>query len=120
MTLTKLELITLHRYLTRFKEYLQKHGISREHFKNHEALKVGPSHLHKSKAEHKQAVFALVTELSKALENVPKPDLLANQKQEIILQLRAEDLKSFLQHFPTVSIEPDKLDNKSVLIARKV
>lgn len=83
---------------------------------------MGPGHLHKSKTEHKRAIFALAAQLSKAIESphFQRPEIMASQKQEVIVQLKVEDLKAFLQQYPAFSVDPNKLELKPILSVRKV
>ena len=56
----KEELIQLHGHLATIMDYfVQQEEIDVEVFSPYEVLDVNPSHVHKSKSEHKHAVFVL-------------------------------------------------------------
>jgi hypothetical protein len=63
------ELITLHQMLSEIKEYFE--GTSPDlHFSQYEALKITPKQVHKSKLEHKYAIFVLGSEIANAMRTV--------------------------------------------------
>ncbi len=57
----KEELVRLHELMSELKEYFEEKGGN---FKEYEELRVEPSDLHRSKEEHKYAVFVLGKELA--------------------------------------------------------
>ena len=63
------ELISLHQMLSDIKDYFEDRspGLS---FPQYHALKINPSQVHKSKLEHKYAIFILATELANAMKDV--------------------------------------------------
>jgi hypothetical protein len=63
------ELITLHQILFELKEYLESINPDLR-FPQYSALKINPSQQHKSKMEHKYAIFVLGTELANATKDV--------------------------------------------------
>ena len=64
------ELIQLHNHLSTIMEYfVQQNDIDIEVFSPYEALDVSPSHIHKSKSEHKHAVFVLGQALADAMSD---------------------------------------------------
>ncbi|MCP1662837.1 MAG: UPF0058 family protein [Methanocalculus sp. MSAO_Arc1] len=63
------ELIALHQRLADIKDYFEDRG-SEITFPQYHALKINPSQVHKSKLEHKYAIFILATELANAMKDV--------------------------------------------------
>jgi hypothetical protein len=62
------ELLELHEQLITIKEYFkQREDVNPSIFEEYEMLDVNPSHVHKSKSEHKHAVFVLGNALAKAM-----------------------------------------------------
>ncbi|PYZ02712.1 UPF0058 family protein [Halogeometricum borinquense] len=62
------ELLELHEQMVTIKDYFasQEH-VNGELFEPYEQLAVDPSHVHKSKSEHKHAVFVLGNALAAAM-----------------------------------------------------
>ncbi|MDH7510363.1 MAG: UPF0058 family protein [Methanolinea sp.] len=65
----KEELITLHQMLSEIKDYFESINSDLK-FSNYYSLKINPSQLHKSKMEHKYAIFVLGNELADAMKEV--------------------------------------------------
>ena len=63
------ELIALHQMLVEIKEYLEKNDSSVD-FSPYEELKITPSQAHKSKMEHKHAIFTLGNVIAKGMKDV--------------------------------------------------
>ncbi len=64
------ELIQLHGHLATIMDYfIQQDEIDVEVFSPYEVLDVNPSHVHKSKSEHKHAVFVLGQSLADAMSD---------------------------------------------------
>ncbi|MEA3343784.1 MAG: UPF0058 family protein [archaeon] len=61
----KEELVHLHVLLAQLKRYCVENEA--DYFKNYDALGVTPFKVHRSKEDHKQAVFVLVAELNYSL-----------------------------------------------------
>ncbi|MFW5965845.1 MAG: UPF0058 family protein [Halodesulfurarchaeum sp.] len=62
------ELLELHEEMVHIKDRLAGFdGIDAGHFEKYENLGVDPSHVHKSKSEHKHAVFVLGNALASAM-----------------------------------------------------
>jgi len=59
----KEELIQLHTYMAQMKRYFERNGITHE-FDDYKALSISPVHIHRSKADHKRAIFILGGELA--------------------------------------------------------
>ncbi len=65
----KEELVHLHLLLAQLKKYCEENGLGCN-FERYNELGISPFQVHRSKEEHKQAVFVLGTELaSLALKN---------------------------------------------------
>ena len=64
------ELLELHEEMVAIKEEFDSyHDVADDLFEPYEQLDVDPSHVHKSKSEHKHAVFVLGNALAKAMSN---------------------------------------------------
>jgi hypothetical protein len=62
------ELLELHEEMVKIKDRLATfEEIDASHFDEYETLDVDPSHVHKSKSEHKHAVFVLGNALASAM-----------------------------------------------------
>ncbi|MDY6964574.1 MAG: UPF0058 family protein [Halobacteriota archaeon] len=64
----KEELIQLHMLLAYLKKYFEANGMDDE-FEKYQSLNISPAHIHRSKAEHKQAIFILGTELASLISD---------------------------------------------------
>lgn len=59
------ELIQMHTLLCQIKNHLQGTGVAvPEHFQEYDDLGVSPVHVHRSKGDHKRAIFLLGKELA--------------------------------------------------------
>lgn len=59
------ELIQMHTLLCQIKNHLQSTGVApTESFHEYESLGISPVHVHRSKGEHKRAIFLLGKELA--------------------------------------------------------
>jgi hypothetical protein len=65
----KEELISLHQMLYEIKDYFESTNADIK-FSQYYSLKINPSQLHKSKMEHKYAIFVLGNELADAMKDV--------------------------------------------------
>ena len=62
------ELLELHEQMVAIKEYFaDREEVDADIFDQYEQLDVDPSHVHKSKSEHKHAVFVLGNALATAM-----------------------------------------------------
>ncbi|MDD3574123.1 UPF0058 family protein [Methanospirillum sp.] len=68
----KEELISLHTMLMNVREYLQKQN-SEADFNEYDALEITPSQTHRSKVEHKYAIFVLGNAIAKAMKEIDNP-----------------------------------------------
>ena len=57
--LYKDELIHIHQLLVYLSKFLEDNGAPRSFFKDYTKIGIGPHHIHKTKAEHKYAIFVL-------------------------------------------------------------
>jgi len=69
----KEELIHLHMLLAQLKEYCEETGLDCD-FTAYNELDISPFQVHRSKEEHKQAVFVLVTELASMATKTRSPE----------------------------------------------
>ena len=58
------ELIQLHTLLCQMKNHFERHEAAADRFADYAAYGVSPQHIHKSKSQHKKAVFLLGKELA--------------------------------------------------------
>ncbi len=65
----KEELISLHQMLFDVKEYFEEINPDLK-FSQYSNLKISPAQQHKSKMEHKHAIFVLGTEIANAMKDV--------------------------------------------------
>ncbi|MDD1729464.1 MAG: UPF0058 family protein [Methanospirillum sp.] len=68
----KEELISLHQMLIDVKGYLQENNPDSD-FSEYESLKITPSQIHRSKVEHKYAIFVLGNAIAKAMKDMENP-----------------------------------------------
>jgi hypothetical protein len=59
----KEELVHLHMLLAQMKKFCEQHGLDCD-FSKYQELDISPFQVHRSKDEHKQAIFVLGTELA--------------------------------------------------------
>ena len=60
------ELIQLHTLMAQIKRHFEHMGID-ESFNGYDSLSISPLHVHRSKAEHKHAIFVLGNDIATAL-----------------------------------------------------
>ena len=59
------ELIQMHTLLCQIKNHLENTGVApTDHFREYDDLGVSPVHVHRSKGDHKRAIFLLGKELA--------------------------------------------------------
>lgn len=63
------ELIQVHTLLCQLKNELEAKGSSDDLFNEYTSLGVKPVHVHRSKTEHKRAIFVLGKELARAISS---------------------------------------------------
>lgn len=93
-TMHKDELIALHQMLVEIKEYLEKTDSSVD-FSQYEELKINPSQAHKSKMEHKHAIFILGNVIAKGMEGVNQA---APGRMSIRMQQLADKALKEMEH----------------------
>jgi len=57
------ELIQLHTLMAQIQRYLEDQGVEHD-FEDYNSLSISPVHIHRSKAEHKHAIFILGNHLA--------------------------------------------------------
>ena len=65
------ELIQLHTLLCQMKTYFEDQALSGGRFDDYNRFGVAPQHIHKSKMQHKKAVFLLGKELAEMVIDMP-------------------------------------------------
>ncbi len=75
----KEEIIHLHMLLAQLKEFCEQNGLACD-FVRYESLGISPFQVHRSKEEHKQAIFVLLSEIVSAMtrKNSQLPELIQN------------------------------------------
>lgn len=68
----KEELISLHQMLIDVKDYLQQMNPESD-FSDYESLKITPTQMHRSKVEHKYAIFVLGNAIAKSMKDIENP-----------------------------------------------
>lgn len=68
----KEELVHFHILLVQFKNYCENNSFSGD-FRRYEELDISPYQVHRSKEEHKHAIFVLATELVASLAAQSNP-----------------------------------------------
>ncbi len=61
------ELIYLHQFFIYLMRFLVDNGVSSDYFREYIELGISPHHIHRTKAEHKYALFLLASEISYVL-----------------------------------------------------
>ncbi len=61
------ELLHLHQLLIYLMNFLVDNGVSKDFFKEYKDLGISPHHIHRTKAEHKYAIFVLAHGISTVL-----------------------------------------------------
>ena len=88
----KEELIHLHRLLIYLMKFLIDNGVSKSFFDDYTRLNISPHHIHRTKAEHKYAIFTLAWGISNVLaENSDIiPRSVANRLREIAERCKSD------------------------------
>ncbi|MDY6764334.1 MAG: UPF0058 family protein [Halobacteria archaeon] len=64
------ELIHLHSLLVQIKKYFEgREEVEDDLFEDYESLEISPEHIHKSKSQHKHAIFVLGELLAQAMSD---------------------------------------------------
>ncbi len=84
----KEEVVLLHMTLFQIKCLLEKAGFYSQHFKAYEELGVGPEHVHRSKSDHKKAIFLLCKGISEVFNTRQPRELVEDERvRELILSI---------------------------------
>ncbi len=62
------ELIQLHTLLSQIKTYMESQGVHND-FTEYQSLAISPMHIHRSKMEHKHAIFVLGNDLASIMSD---------------------------------------------------
>ncbi|MHB8634494.1 MAG: UPF0058 family protein [Thermoplasmatota archaeon] len=101
------ELLQLHSLLCQLKRYLDESGLPLQgEFAEYDALEVSPQHIHKSKTDHKRAVFLLGKGLSQVVMQ-GNPDHQARLRER------------FLRLATAAEAEEDEEDRDQTVAARE-
>ena len=91
------EMIQLHQFLVYVLKYLAEDDQIRNDCSEYITLKISPHHIHKTKAEHKHAIFVLckiIAEIIAEREDNPIPENVRNSLSDLVRrsenELRAE------------------------------
>lgn len=68
----KEELIYIHTVLVQVKRFIESEGIEAD-FSEYEAMQISPVHVHRSKNDHKAAIFILSDEIGRAMQSGKLP-----------------------------------------------
>ncbi len=81
----KNELIQLHTLLCQIKHHFENETAENERFAEYEAMGVAPTHVHRSKSDHKKAIFLLGKELASTLseDEFSGPARVSNRFEEM-------------------------------------
>jgi len=88
------ELISLHQMLVDIKDYLEKNDPTLD-FSTYNDLKITPAQVHKSKMEHKHAVFILGNVIAKGMKEVNQA---ASGRMSIRMQQLADKALKEIEH----------------------
>jgi hypothetical protein len=86
------ELLQLHHLLLCLMKFLLDNGAPPSYFKEYTDLDLSPHHIHKTKTEHKYAVLALASGISKVLaENSDLvPQTLSQRLNRLVIRCRKD------------------------------
>lgn len=78
--MNKEELIQLHTFMVLVKNFLEQRG--KGEFPKYDSLHINPTHVHKSKYEHKNAIFVLGKEILSAISD--NSNIIVDYRDKII------------------------------------
>ncbi len=86
------ELIHLHQLMVYLMKFLVDNGVPSSFFDNYRELSISPHHIHRTKGEHKYAVFVLAYAISKVLaeNNEIVPTNVSNRLGDLAERCRVE------------------------------
>jgi|AutmiccommuBRH23_1029490.scaffolds.fasta_scaffold57904_2 hypothetical protein len=89
------ELIQLHALMAQIKKHFEYMGIDYE-FSQYDSLAISPLHVHRSKAEHKYAIFVLGNDLASLLskDDISGVGRTSTRMQELAQRVGARFIKS--------------------------
>jgi len=83
----KEELVFLHLTLFHVKRFLEEVGVTNGYFEEYDEFGVQPVHIHKSKNDHKRAIFLLCRGINDLLQDRHYDELISNPKVRELLEL---------------------------------
>uniref|UniRef100_A0A7C4W3B3 UPF0058 family protein n=1 Tax=Geoglobus ahangari TaxID=113653 RepID=A0A7C4W3B3_9EURY len=83
----KEELVFLHLTLFHVKRFLEEAGVTNGYFEKYDEFGVQPVHIHKSKNDHKRAIFLLCRGINELLRERRYEDLISNPRIREFLEL---------------------------------
>lgn len=88
------ELIHLHQLFVYLSKFLMDNGVPKNFFDEYSSLGISPHHIHKTKAEHKYAIFMLAWSVSNVLaeNNEIVPRRVANRLKTLANRCKREML----------------------------
>lgn len=90
------ELIQLHTLMAQIKKHVE--GLGEEYnFQDYNSLSISPLHIHRSKAEHKHAIFVLGNDLATVLS---EDDLSGFERTSARMQELADRASSYVVKMP--------------------
>lgn len=86
------ELIYIHQLLIYLMKFLVDNGVSKSFFQEYNSLGISPHHIHRTKAEHKYAIFVLAHGISTVLaeNNEIVPRSIAKRLGELAERCKSE------------------------------
>lgn len=87
------EMIQMHQFLVYVLKYLEKNNEIQNSFNDYISLNISPHHIHRTKAEHKHAIFMLSTIISDVILEESSDSLQINVSvalQELVKKSRKE------------------------------
>ncbi len=87
------ELIQLHTLMVQIKKYFEHSGLSYS-FNEYDSLCISPLHVHRSKTEHKHAIFVLGSDIACALSDDDMSSIgrTCNRMHEFAIRVSNEQL----------------------------
>ena len=87
------EMIQMHQFLVYVLKYLAEDDQIKNDCSEYITLKISPHHIHKTKAEHKHAIFVLCTIISEIIaerDDNPIPENVRNSLGDLVRRSEAE------------------------------
>ena len=86
-------MIQLHQFLVYVLKYLDTDNNAHEYIEEYLALNISPHHIHRTKAEHKQAIFVLSNTISEVIlhkEEGSIPPNVSNALRDLVRRSKKE------------------------------